>query len=172
MKKIVIGVILCGILIFLCYFVGQYLFLRDTTRAPYCNLMNIQNDNCYVFFNIRHRGSVYPVVRPYFMAEDRFVPRRFRYFGPLYFNEVIKRELALSVSDSVFTYWKGSIVDQTLIEGYRKNIILGDSTLIVNGVLSDKLSYEQTKAIVYVLLQQGINCCLIHDSGQVRVRKE
>jgi hypothetical protein len=165
-KLILVGIVV----VVVGYVLSQWTYLRLTDRAPFCNLLKEKNESCFIYFNIKHEGKIYPISYRYFFAVERFISPRFRFLAPFYFSEIIRYDLSIEVNKATFSEISDQIVDASLIDRYLNHDFASDSTIVTSDdIINRNIKGEHRKAIIYCLLKQGINCCVGHESSDVFV---
>jgi hypothetical protein len=168
MKKILLGVAFLCILCVV-YIIIQLRYIRTTEDMPY---RNITDGACMVYFNIEHNGIVYPVTDVGAHVPERLYGRnklQKMFLAPLYLKEIIKYDWSIHLDDEQFKEFEYLIVDKKLIELYSNRDLLSDTTVMLDNRIRNELAGEHFKAIIYVLLKNGVNCCLDCETGIILI---
>ena len=88
---------------------------------------------------------------------------------PIYLKEVNKHDWSIEVDKELFDELSYAIVDKNLIALYEKIDFKSDTTILAGNRIGEKYAGEHCKAIEYVLLKQGINCCQDCETGVIIV---
>lgn len=156
------------------YFSIQWHYINTTDDMPYRNLRDFSSGGCMIYFNVKHKGKIYPVVYNNSSMPSR-LSRKNKFltiFSSLYLNEIIKYNWSITVNDTLFSEFKDGIVDEDLIKKYKGYDILSDTSIVVDNHINFKYAGEHYKAIIYTLLKQGINCCINDESGVVLIKNQ
>lgn len=167
MKK-AFWIILLLIFILLVYIVYQWRYIHATNDMPYKNLSYFGTGGCLIYANIEYDGVIYPVVQTNtFMVERLSIRNKFVRMNlyPIYLKEAIKHEWSIKVDKELFDEFGYDIVDRKLIALYSKIDFKTDTTILKGDRIAEKFEGEHYKAILYVLLRQGIKCCIACESG-------
>lgn len=169
MKKKIFLSITGVLLIVLLYFGTQIYWLLKTDQVPYRNLREVSSASCYVAFNVEHDNSLYKVVASSTRTAGtiRAKSKFHEYFYLLYMNEVIKYNLSVPLDDLLFSEVESGIVENSSLNKFEKIDFKVDTTIITKqNELPPDLRLEDKNAIIYLMLQKGINCCIDDLSGR------
>ncbi len=108
-------------------------------------------------------------------AEDALVRQKgrlFIIFYPFYMNEIIRHNLSIEANDSLFLDVDGYAVNDKLVKEFQKYNLKNDTTIFDkhNRLIMD-LSQDEQSAIIYLLLQNNINCWIDCYSGRTFVSR-
>lgn len=168
-RKIVLfsGIIL--LVLSILYITIQWRYINNTKDVPYQNLKDFSiGGGCMVYFNIRYKDQVYPVIRNNsHVAELLGIKSNLieAWLFPLYLNEVIRNDWSIEVNEAVYNNFEYDIVDKKLIDFYSKRDLISDTSIVKNGRIAKHFAGEHHTAIIYVLLKQGTNCCQDCETG-------
>jgi hypothetical protein len=163
------------ILLILCvvYIAVQWRYINNTKDVPYKNLRDFSiSGGCMVSFNIKYEDQIYPVILNNSHGAELLGVKNHIikvYLFPIYLKEVIRNDWSIEVDESVYNDFGYDIVDKSLIDFYSNRDLISDTSIIKNGTIAQHLAGEHHKAIIYVLLRQGINCCQDDETGVVLV---
>lgn len=171
-KKVYTLALSIFVLLIVGYIFIQWNYIRNTDEVPYRNLRDFSSGGCLIYFDIEYNGTTYPVVynnSRLISALSRRKNKIFALMGPMYLNEVIKRDWSISVDDSLFLDLQPMIVDKQLIEKYQGRDLISDTSIVANNRIKYNLAGEHYKAIMYVLLHQDVNVCQDDETGAIIV---
>lgn len=158
---VVTGVFLGSVLI-------SYYQLTHSNEVPLKNLKIRSTSGCYVNINIKNKSDNFKIVCPneflyQGLRKEKWIPFHFVYI--LRVGQKIKKNDFITLNDSTFKLFSEFVVDKHLIDEYRNKEILTDTAIVRKGYLNYTLNWEQKKAIIYELLNRGVNCCFSSEGG-------
>jgi hypothetical protein len=151
--------------------INYHNFLKSK-NVPICNLKSISTGSCYVYLKVKNKERNYIIVSPnnrlyYGLRSEKWLPFPYVYIYRL--GHIIEKDHALKISDSLFNKMGYYIIDKNLINKYIEKELTNDTSIIKDGYINYRLGWENEKAIIYVLLKQGINCCYNCERGITNV---
>ena len=170
MKKAII--IFLSVLALLTIILGiKYIVLKRTNEIPYCNLTRFGTDFYYIYCDISYKGTRNTIVCSNSKLNDLFSREKNISFVPFYslwLTEVIKHNWCIKVNDQMFSELQFDILKKEFVQKHEKNNTK-DVIIALNGELPDSLSIDDYKAIIYILLKNGINCQNNCETGDIEV---
>jgi len=169
MKKVLI--IITGIfLIFCIVLIVKYVQLKHSNEVPYSNLTHFGTASFYIFFDISYKGQKHTVIYSNTKLRDLILQGKRKVFSPFYslwLNEVIKHNWSIKLKDQMFSQLKYGIVEKKFVEKHLKN--LTKDKIILKGSLPDHITVNDFNALIYILLNNGINCRTNSETGDTEV---
>jgi hypothetical protein len=150
----------------------QWNYINSTQDVPYKNLGDFSvSGGCLIKFFIEYNDNRYPIVVANADAGVILAGNKLSrlYLFPLYLNEVMRYGWAIDVDQEEYNRLRDNIVDPKLIALYTEKKLYSDTSIVLNGRIKKEFAGESAKAIMYVLLEQGINCCQDDESGVLRL---
>lgn len=145
-----------------------YSKLTDNPQVPFRNIMT---DNCFIYVHVANDDSVATVVISGADAHSLLV-RKNAIFAPIsmiFLYDVMKYNLNIEVREHQFKALGRYMASDKLAKEYVGRDFFSDTTLIVGGRIRDGLSLLQRNTLMYVLLQNGNNCCIADETGTIVV---
>ncbi len=151
----------------------SYSNLYNSERIPICNLKSTSTGSCYVYLNVHNRNKKSIIVCPnsnlyYNLRDEKWMAFPYVYIYRL--GNIIEKEQALNLSDNLHKKIENYIVDMNRVNRFmRYKELTKDTSIIKNDYINYKLGWENEKAIIYLLLKRGINCCYNCEGGITNV---
>lgn len=171
-KKKILYIIFIFFIIFSYIYFKKYAYFKSTSDVPFCNFRDFNTRSCYIYFYVENKEIVYPVVYENSLLYFNILPKKNKLLTliyPYWINEKLDKNSNIHLDDTLFLKLKSNIVKKELINTYKNVDILNDTNLVRNSQLISDLPQDVRNALIFILLNKGINCCPNCNSGFINI---